>query len=322
MTPVIVRRRTDGDRPAARSSAPTAAPACELPDNSIEAFEAAIESGCEMIETDVRADRQGRPVLSHDRLRPISPGDRPWPPALPALRAAGRGRDLGESRAVSDRAGRARGAAGAVRGTDRTRSRDQGGARRTGPARRDRGLGRLAAADVVRPGRDPAVRERDPARATGLIAGPMHIGDPLADALACDAQALMLAERRLTAKLLATPVAAALGVDRQPAGAADPLAVGAGGPGRDHRRSGDCGRGPRPARARRHGSHASSQNCRVFLNARSDGSGKRTLKNTCRERSRLPHRVRCAAAEGIVAGRYGARADFQACLRPRSSIRC
>ena len=49
-----------------------------------------------------------------------------------------------------------------------------------------------------------AVRERDPARATGLIAGPMHIGDPLADALACDAQALMLTERRVTAKLLAT----------------------------------------------------------------------------------------------------------------------
>ena len=45
-----------------------------LPDNSIEAFEAAIASGCEMIETDVRADRQGRPVLSHDRLRPTSPG--------------------------------------------------------------------------------------------------------------------------------------------------------------------------------------------------------------------------------------------------------
>ena len=46
----------------------------QLPDNSIDAFEAAIASGCEMIETDVRADRQGRPMLSHDRLRPISPG--------------------------------------------------------------------------------------------------------------------------------------------------------------------------------------------------------------------------------------------------------
>jgi glycerophosphoryl diester phosphodiesterase len=49
-----------------------------------------------------------------------------------------------------------------------------------------------------------AVRTRDPARATGLIAGPMHIGDPVTDALACDAQTLMLAERRLTARLLAT----------------------------------------------------------------------------------------------------------------------
>jgi glycerophosphoryl diester phosphodiesterase len=48
-----------------------------------------------------------------------------------------------------------------------------------------------------------AVRERDPSRATGLIVGPMQIGDPLTTALACDAQALMLTERRLTAKLLA-----------------------------------------------------------------------------------------------------------------------
>ena len=48
-----------------------------------------------------------------------------------------------------------------------------------------------------------AVREHDPARATGLIAGPMHIGDPLTDALACNAQAVIVAERRLTAKLLA-----------------------------------------------------------------------------------------------------------------------
>jgi glycerophosphoryl diester phosphodiesterase len=174
-----------------------------LPDNSIEAFEAAIASGCEMIETDVRADRQGRPVLSHDRLRPISPGNRHGRPR--SRRSASRPRPR------------------------RRRSR----ARATAPVALDALLelsaGRIGLDLEIKEARvvpilldaiagwegsllltsfDPAairaVRERDPARTTGLIAGPMHIGDPLANALACDAQALVLAERRLTAKLLAT----------------------------------------------------------------------------------------------------------------------
>jgi glycerophosphoryl diester phosphodiesterase len=172
-----------------------------LPDNSIEAFQAALASGCEMIETDVRADRQGRPVLSHDRLRPISRGvghgrprsrrsstrPRPRPrrsrPATPpvALEAllelsAGRiGLDLEikEARVVPA-------LLDAIAGWD----------------------GDLLLTSFL-PAAIRAVRQADPSRATGLIAGPMHIGDPLTDALGCDAQALVLAERRLTARLLA-----------------------------------------------------------------------------------------------------------------------
>jgi glycerophosphoryl diester phosphodiesterase len=175
-----------------------------LPDNSIEAFEAAIASGCEMIETDVRADRHGRPVLSHDRLRPISPG-------------------TGHGRPRSRRSdGRPR--------TRPRRSRQAATAPVTLEALLELSAGRIGLDLEIKEARvvpalldaiagwdgallltsfDPAairaVRQRDPARATGLIAGPMHIGDPLTDALACDAQALVLAERRLTAKLLASP---------------------------------------------------------------------------------------------------------------------
>jgi glycerophosphoryl diester phosphodiesterase len=173
-----------------------------LSDNSIEAFEAAIESGCEMIETDVRADRAGRPVLSHDRLRPVSPSRRhgrprsrrspsrppprprrsrraaPAPVALEALLELSAGRigldlEIKEARVVPV-------LLDAIAGWD----------------------GRLLLTSFD-PAAIRAIRERDPSRATGLIAGPMHIGDPLADAHACDAQALVLAERRLTAKLLA-----------------------------------------------------------------------------------------------------------------------
>jgi glycerophosphoryl diester phosphodiesterase len=173
-----------------------------LADNSVEAFEAAIESGCEMIETDVRADRQGRPVLSHARLRPIprgarhgrprsrrsSPRPRPRPRRSPpratapvtleALLALSAGRigldlEIKEARVVPV-------LLDAIADWD--------------------GALLLTSFDPVA---IRAVRERDPARATGLIAGPMHIGDPLTDALACDAQAMMVAERRLTPKLLA-----------------------------------------------------------------------------------------------------------------------
>jgi glycerophosphoryl diester phosphodiesterase len=177
----------------------------QLPDNSIEAFEAAIDSGCEMIETDVRADRQGRPVLSHARLRPISHGTRHGRPR--SRRSSPRPRPRPRPR----------------------RSRPATTAPVTLEALLALSAGRIGLDLEIKEARvvpvlldvigdwdgallltsfDPvairAVRERDPARATGLIAGPMHIGDPLTDALACDAQALMVAERRLTAKLLAT----------------------------------------------------------------------------------------------------------------------
>ncbi|MDQ2897430.1 MAG: glycerophosphodiester phosphodiesterase [Actinomycetota bacterium] len=46
----------------------------ELPDNSLAAFEAAIVAGAAAIETDVRADGQGRLVLAHD---PLAPGQDP-----------------------------------------------------------------------------------------------------------------------------------------------------------------------------------------------------------------------------------------------------
>jgi glycerophosphoryl diester phosphodiesterase len=175
----------------------------QLPDNSLEAFEAAIASGCEMIETDVRADRHGRPVLSHDRLRPISPGNRHGRPR--SRRSAGRP-------PPRPRRSRARATAPVALETLLELSAGRIGLdleikeARVVPILLDaiagwEGTLLLTSFD---PAAIRAVRERDPARATGLIAGPMHIGDPLANALACDAQTLVLAERRLTPKLLAT----------------------------------------------------------------------------------------------------------------------
>ena len=48
-----------------------------------------------------------------------------------------------------------------------------------------------------------AVHQLDSTLRTGLLAGPMHIGDPVANAHACGADLLVCAERRATAKLLA-----------------------------------------------------------------------------------------------------------------------
>ena len=45
-----------------------------LPDNSIEAFVSAIESGCDLIETDVRRAPDGRLVLAHDTWDAEAPG--------------------------------------------------------------------------------------------------------------------------------------------------------------------------------------------------------------------------------------------------------
>ena len=174
-----------------------------LPDNSIEAFEAAIESGCEMIETDVRVDRTGRPVLSHDRLRPISPRRRHGRPR--SRRSPGR---------PPPRPRRSRSAASAPVAVEALLELSAGRIgldleikeARVVPVLLDAIAGWDGTLMVTSfdPAVIRAVRERDPSRTTGLIAGPMHIGDPLADALACDAQALVLAERRLTAKLLAS----------------------------------------------------------------------------------------------------------------------
>jgi glycerophosphoryl diester phosphodiesterase len=175
----------------------------QLPDNSIEAFEAAIASGCEMIETDVRADRQGRPVLSHDRLRPISPGS-----------DHGRPRSRRSSARPRPRPRRTRLAATAPVKLQALLELSAGRIgldlelkeARVVPVLLDAIAGWDGALLLTSfdPAAIRAVRQRDPSRATGLIAGPMHIGDPLTDALACDAQALVLAERRLTARLLAT----------------------------------------------------------------------------------------------------------------------
>jgi glycerophosphoryl diester phosphodiesterase len=174
-----------------------------LPDNSIEAFEAAIESGCEMIETDVRVDRTGRLVLSHDRLRPISPRRRHGRPR--SRRSPGR---------PPPRPRRSRSAASAPVAVEALLELSAGRIgldleikeARVVPVLLDAIAGWDGTLMVTSfdPAVIRAVRERDPSRTTGLIAGPMHIGDPLADALACDAQALVLAERRLTAKLLAS----------------------------------------------------------------------------------------------------------------------
>jgi glycerophosphoryl diester phosphodiesterase len=60
----------------------------DLPDNSIAAFEAAIASGCEAIETDIRRAPDGRLVLAHDPEEALAPGV----VELPALLALARGR--------------------------------------------------------------------------------------------------------------------------------------------------------------------------------------------------------------------------------------
>jgi glycerophosphoryl diester phosphodiesterase len=171
-----------------------------LADNSLEAFQAAIACGCEMIETDVRADRHGRPVLSHDRLRP-APGARHGRPRSRRSSSRPRPRPRRVPSAPVALETLLELSAGAI-GLDLEIKEA-----RVVPVLLD------AIADWDGPllltSFDPrvirSIRERAPARRTGLIAGPMHLGDPLSDALACDASALMLAERRLTTKLLAAP---------------------------------------------------------------------------------------------------------------------
>jgi glycerophosphoryl diester phosphodiesterase len=171
-----------------------------LPDNSLESFEAAIASGADLIETDVRADRGGGLMLAHGRVR------------IAATRAGRHGRPPARSSARI----RVRTAARIVPEPIALQGLLDVSAGRIGldlEIKQGRVVPALLDAIAGWTGRlvltsfDPAairvVRERDPSRFTGLIAGPMHIGDPVANALACDAHAVVLSERRATPKVLA-----------------------------------------------------------------------------------------------------------------------
>ena len=172
-----------------------------LPDNSLRSFEAAIASGCELIESDVRADRRDRLVLAHDRVRVAAANARD--PERPRPRGSARPRSSPAPRIVPEPIplqALLELASGRI-GLDLEIKEA-----RVVPALLD-AIARWSG-PVVLTSFDPVairtVRELDPSRSTGLIAGPMHIGDPVADAVACGADALVLSERRATAKLLAT----------------------------------------------------------------------------------------------------------------------
>jgi glycerophosphoryl diester phosphodiesterase len=171
-----------------------------LPDNSLRSFEAAVASGCELIETDVRADRRGRLVLAHDRVRVAAANARD--PERPRARPSARPRAGAAPRIVPEPMplqALLELASGRI-GLDLEIKEA-----RVVPTLLDAIAGWSGA--LVLTSFDPAViravREHDPSCRTGLIAGPMHIGDPVADALASGADMLVLSERRATAKLLA-----------------------------------------------------------------------------------------------------------------------
>jgi glycerophosphoryl diester phosphodiesterase len=172
-----------------------------LPDNSLPAFEAAIASGCELIETDVRADRHGRLVLAHDRVRVAAANardrERPRSRASTRPRASSTVRIVPEPILLQTLLELASGRIGLDLEIKEARAV---------PALLDAIAGWNG--PLVLTSFDPAalaaVREHHPSCRTGLIAGPMHIGDPVADAVACDADMLVLSERRATTKLLAT----------------------------------------------------------------------------------------------------------------------
>jgi glycerophosphoryl diester phosphodiesterase len=176
-----------------------------LPDNSPQAFEAAIASGCELIETDVRADRRGRLVLAHERVRVAAANARDPERPRSRARTSTRPRAAGPTQTIvadptplQKLLELARGRIGLDLEIKEAR---------VVPALLD------AVADWSGPlvltsfGPDAirAVHEQDPSRTTGLIAGPMHIGNPVTDAIVCGADLLVLNERRATAKLLGSP---------------------------------------------------------------------------------------------------------------------
>lgn len=171
-----------------------------LPDNSLQSFEAAIASGCDLIETDIRADRDGRLVLAHDRVRVAASSAR-HRHGRPRARGVARPRRRATTPLVPDPVPLQELldlAAGRI-GLDLE-------------IKEARAVPALVEAIAGWNGRlvltsfDPAairaVRDQDPSRLTGLIAGPMHLGDPIANALACDAHAVVVSERRATVRVL------------------------------------------------------------------------------------------------------------------------
>ena len=143
------------------------------PDNSLAAFEAAIASGAEMIETDVRADRSGRLVLSHD---PVSARDAGLVTLAELLELA-RGRigldlELKEPPLVEAVLKQTTARAGGLMVPSCSR-------------------GGLLGAPAI----DPALR-------TGLLVARLHRVDPIAAAHACGASLLLVQESMLGDRLL------------------------------------------------------------------------------------------------------------------------
>ena len=189
----------------------------DLPDNSLAAFEAAIGSGCEAIETDIRRAPDGRLVLAHDAEEALAPGV----VELSALVAMARGRigldlELKEPGLEGD-------LLAAVEG----------------------GEDWLLVTSFL-----PAVVARvgllAPAVATGLLVEDDE-DDPVAEALACGAGALAIEEALLTAPLAkraARRRVVAVGLDGQRSQAPRRTAGGADRRRGDHRLP---GRGAGPA---------------------------------------------------------------------------
>jgi glycerophosphoryl diester phosphodiesterase len=149
-----------------------------LPDNSSEAFEAAIASGCELIETDLRRGRDGRIVLAHDE----ADTHRADVTDLGSLLALARGRirldlELKEHGLERDLL--------AILGNDRD------------------ALVSSFSADLLR-----ELRDLDPSRHTGLILEPPLDTDPIALAERLGAGTVIVDDALLTPELLEAAAAA------------------------------------------------------------------------------------------------------------------
>ncbi len=141
-----------------------------LPDNSIAAFTAAIDAGCEAIETDVRADARGELVLSHD---PVLPSERPV--TLAELLGLAHGRigldlEIKEPELAAATAAVLAGWSGLV---------------------------------IITSFHAEALRAVPPSIATGLLVEPDGGGDPLARARDCAAGAVLVEDPLATDELLA-----------------------------------------------------------------------------------------------------------------------